>query len=42
MSSTMSLHPLKKIVNKIFFVPMACRFIGMTPVGDRAHMFEDG
>jgi hypothetical protein len=42
MSSTIILHPVKKIITMVCFVTMACRIIGMMSVGDRAHVFGDG
>jgi hypothetical protein len=38
----MNLRPVKKIIIMVFFLPMACRVLGMTSVGDRANIFEDG
>jgi hypothetical protein len=41
MSSTIGLRPVKKIVTIVCIVPMVCRVLGTTPVGDRANIFED-
>jgi hypothetical protein len=42
MSSTISLHLVRKIVIIVWFSPMTCRILRMTFVGDRANIFEDG
>jgi hypothetical protein len=42
MPSTISLRPAKKFVIIIFFVPMACRVLGMTSVGGSGNVFEGG
>jgi hypothetical protein len=41
MSRAMGLHPVKKMIFTVCFVPMACRVLGMTFVDDRANIFED-
>jgi hypothetical protein len=42
MSSTINLHLVKKIAVIALFVPIACRALRMTSVGDCANIFEDG
>jgi hypothetical protein len=36
------LRPVKKSVVMVCFVPMVCCVLGITSVGDRANIFEDG
>jgi hypothetical protein len=40
MSSMISLRPVKKNVIMDCFVPMACRVLGMTIIGDRANILR--
>jgi hypothetical protein len=40
--STISLLPVEKSVAIMCFVRMACRALGMTSMGDRAKICEDG
>jgi hypothetical protein len=42
MLCTISLRPVKETVIIVFFVPMTFRVLGMTSVGGRANIFEDG
>jgi hypothetical protein len=42
MSSTINLHPVKKIVITVCFVPLASRVLGMISAGNRAKFIDNG